>query len=170
MKKKKEEDLETQIKKNKKRFITPQRYLIISIILMGLLVALNIYINFSNKSNNKITIDRDYNYSIEQNDIENDEKIVGTPNKFNNMYEIDMFGRQIWMNNIVLFIALFLCALVLPIFSNKLGKVLKGKPIISIIYLIITTALDLLFYFWLPVSLIMIAINISSFLKSYKNN
>lgn len=163
MKEKKEKKKENETKQ-KKKFMTPQKYTIITIIFLGIIVAIGIYSNIANWSGQKdATVEVIHNYN-ENVVVESKEKVIGQPNGFNNTFVVDIFNNQIWLNNVILLITLLLCFIVLPVISYYVGKKLsKRSVIVKLIYLIITSLIDLIFYFWLPIALIMIFINYISY-------
>lgn len=161
MKEKKKDNKET---KQKKKIMTPQKYYVITIIFLGIIVFLGIYSNIANWSGQKgATLEVIHSYD-ENVVVESNEKVIGKPNDFNNTFVVDIFNNQIWLNNILLFVTLFGCFIVLPIISFYMGrKMTKSKVGIQATYLIITSLIDLVFYFWLPISFLMIFINYVSY-------
>ena len=161
MKEKKKDNKET---KQKKKIMTPQKYYVITIIFLGIIVFLGIYSNIANWSGQKgATLEVIHSYD-ENVVVESSEKVIGHPNSFNNTFIVDIFNNQIWLNNVMLFIALFGCFIILPIISFFMGKKLTKKKVgIQVTYLIITSLIDLVFYFWLPVAFLMIFINYVSY-------
>lgn len=151
-------------KTEKKKIMTPQKYTIITIVFLGIIVAIGIYSNFANWSGQKGSTVEVIHNNIENVVVESNEKVIGHQNKFNNTFVVDIFNNQIWLNNVILLIVLFLCFIVLPIISFYAGKKLSNRStFIKMIYLIITSILDLMFYFWLPIALMMIVINYISY-------
>lgn len=152
--------------KKKRKFMTPQLYTFLTIVFVGLIVFIGIYSNIANwsgQNESKIQVTHSYN---QENDILENNKVIGRPSKFNNIYVVDMFNNQIWLNNVVLIIALTFCFIFLPIISNLVGtKLRKKSKVVKLLYLIITSAIDCIFYFWLPIVIIMIFINFISYKK-----
>ena len=151
--------------KPKKKFMTPQKYTIITIIFVGIIVGIGIYSNVANWSGqNGAKVEVNHNY--ERNELEElkNEKEIGEPSKFNNTFVVDIFNNQIWVNNIILFTTLLLCFIGLPTLSYFVGKKLKHKsPPVQLLYLIFSSLLDFIFYLWLPIAFIMVFINYISY-------
>ena len=150
--------------KQKKKLMTPQRYTVITIVFLGLIVALGIYSNVANWSGQDgVKVEVIHTYE-ENEEIEESDKVIGHHNGFNNTFVIDIFNNQIWLNNIVLFSVLFACFAILPLTSYYVGTRLRNKSVgTQVLYLILSSLIDLIFYFWLPVALILIVINYLSY-------
>ena len=111
--------------KQKKKFMTPQKYTVITIVFVGIIVGIGIYSNIANWSGQKgVKVETSQNYETTISE-ENNEKVIGKPSKFNNTFVVDIFNNQIWLNSIVLFTALLLCFVGLPILSYLIGKKIK---------------------------------------------
>ena len=158
------EKKEKKNKKDKKKIMTPQLYTFITIVFVGAIVFVGIYSNIANwskQNESKIQVTHSYEQEV---DTPENAKVLGKPNKFNNIYVVDMFNNQIWLNNVLLIIALTFCFIVLPIASNIVGTKLRNKSrIIKLVYLILTSAINCIFYFWIPVAIMMIFINFISY-------
>ena len=77
--------------KKKKKFMTPQLYTFLTIVFVGLIVFIGIYSNIANwsgQNESKIQVTHSYN---QENDILENNKVIGRPSKFNNIYVVDIY-------------------------------------------------------------------------------